>query len=183
VPTDRGKYPSPRDVVVEVPTLTAERQKIRAAEWLYRWNLSMSILGIVFTILTFVGVFTLVLRNFFEGFGLTEFEVLFILLAVVLTVIFGFGFYLDKFLRFWSAQTTVATVRNQFLTSALYQKELLIMKYSQVPQMEGLLHLVEALPDSPAKAQLVEHFRDSLRKLRQTIESKEWQVAPEERTY
>src|SRR5437667_151444 len=104
-------------------------------------------------------------------------------LEVVLTVIFGFGFYLDKFLRFWSAQTTVATVRNQFLTSALYQKELLIMKYSQVPQMEGLLHLVEALPDSPAKAQLVEHFRDSLRKLRQTIESKEWQVAPEERTY
>src|SRR5207237_1314424 len=126
--------------------MTAERQKIRAAEWLYRWNLSMSILGIVFTILTFVGVFTLVLRNFFEGFGLTEFEVLFILLAVVLTVIFGFGFYLDKFLRFWSAQTTVATVRNQFLTSALYQKELLIMKYSQVPQMQGLLHLVEALP-------------------------------------
>src|SRR5437870_42462 len=163
--------------------MTAERQKIRAAEWLHRWNLSMRILGIGFTILTFVGVFTLVLRNFFEGIGLTEFEVLFILLAVVLTVIFGFGFYLDKFLRFWSAQTTVATVRNQFLTSALYQKELLIMKYSQVPQMEGLLHLVEALPDSPAKAQLVEHFRDSLRKLRQTIESKEWQVAPEERTY
>src|SRR5439155_3865068 len=92
VPSDRGKYPSPRDVVVEVPTLTAERQKIRAAEWLYRWNLSMSILGIVFTILTFVGVFTLVLRNFFEGFGLTEFEFLFILLAVVLTVIFGCGF-------------------------------------------------------------------------------------------
>src|SRR5881397_566282 len=178
-----GKYPFARDVGYVGTRMSAERQKIRAAEWLYRWNLSMSILGIVFTILTFVGVFTLVLRNFFEGFGLTEFEVLFILLAVVLTVIFGFGFYLDKFLRFWSAQTTVATVRNQFLTSALYQKELLIMKYSQVPQMEGLLHLVEALPDSPAKAQLVEHFRDSLRKLRQTIESKEWQVAPEERTY
>ncbi len=145
--------------------MSAERQKIRAAEWLYRWNLSMSILGIVFTILTFVGVFTLVL------------------LLVVLTIIFGFGFYLDKFLRFWSAQTTVATVRNQFLTSALYQKELLIMKYSQVPQMEGLLQLIEELPDSPAKTRLVEHFRDSLQKLRKTIESKEWEVAPEERTY
>src|SRR5207245_10795655 len=163
--------------------MSAERQKIRAAEWLYRWNLSMSILGIVFTILTFVGVFTLVLHQYFAEFGLDEAEVLLVLLAVVLVIIFGFGFYLDKFLRFWSAQTTVATVRNQFLTSALYQKELLIMKYSQVPQMEGLLHLVEALPDSPGKAQLVDHFRDSLRKLRQTIESKEWQVAPEEPTY
>lgn len=163
--------------------MSAERQKIRAAEWLYRWNLSMSILGIVFTILTFVGVFTLVLRQFFAEFGLNEAEVLLVLLAVVLTVIFGFGFYLDKFLRFWSAQTTVATVRNQFLTSALYQKELLIMKYSQIPQMQGLLQLIEELPDSPAKTRLVEHFRDSLRKLQKTIDTKAWEVAPEERTY
>src|SRR5207245_3632058 len=131
--------------------MSAERQKIRAAEWLYRWNLSMSILGIVFTILTFVGVFTLVLHQYFAEFGLDEAEVLLVLLAVVLVIIFGFGFYLDKFLRFWSAQTTVATVRNQFLTSALYQKELLIMKYSQIPQMEGLLHLIEELPDSPRR--------------------------------
>jgi len=102
---------------------------------------------------------------------------------VVLTIIFGFGLYLDKFLRFWSAQATVGTVRNQYLTSALYQKELLIMKYSQIPQMEGLLHLIEELPDSPAKARLVEHFHESLRKLRKTIDTKEWEVAPEERTY
>src|SRR2546422_1025262 len=140
-----GKYPFARDVGYVGTRMSAERQKIRAAEWLYRWNLSMSILGIVFTILTFVGVFTLVLRQYFAEFGLNEVEVLLVLLLIVLTVIFGFGFYLDKFLRFWSAQTTVATVRNQFLTSALYQKELLIMKYSQVPQMEGMLHLIEDL--------------------------------------
>jgi len=30
---------------------------------------------------------------------------------------------------------------------------------------------------------VVEHFRDSLRKLQKTIETKEWEVAPEERTY
>src|SRR2546428_85814 len=138
-----GKYPFARDVGYVGTGMSAERQKIRAAEWLYRWNLSMSILGIVFTILTFVGVFTLVLHQYFAEFGLDEAEVLLVLLAVVLVIIFGFGFYLDKFLRFWSAQTTVATVRNQFLTSALYQKELLIMKYSQIPQMEGLLHLIE----------------------------------------
>ncbi len=163
--------------------MSAERHKIRAAEWLYRWNMSMSILGIVFTILTFVGVFTLVLHQYFAEFGLDEAEVLLVLLAVVLVIIFGFGFYLDKFLRFWSAQTTVATVRNQFLTSALYQKELLIMKYSQIPQMEGLLHLIEELPDSPGKTRLVDHFRESLRKLHQTVETKEWEVTPEERTY
>jgi len=163
--------------------MSAERHKIRAAEWLYRWNMSMSILGIVFTILTFVGVFTLVLHQYFAEFGLDEAEVLLVLLAVVLVIIFGFGFYLDKFLRFWSAQTTVATVRNQFLTSALYQKELLIMKYSQIPQMEGLLHLIEELPDSPGKTRLVDHFRESLRKLHQTVETKEWEVTAEERTY
>ncbi len=163
--------------------MSVERQKIRVAEWLYRWNLSMSILGIVFTILTFVGVFTLVLHTYFLEFGLDEAEVLLVLLGIVLVIIFGFGLYLDKFLRFWSAQTTVATVRNQFLTSALYQKELLIMKYSQVPQMEGLLRLIEELPDSPGKLRLVEHFRDSLQKLQKTIETKEWEVAPDERTY
>ncbi|HYT16727.1 MAG TPA: hypothetical protein VEO18_00565 [Thermoplasmata archaeon] len=163
--------------------MKAERLKLRAAEWLYRWNLSMSVLGIVFTILTFVGVFALVLRQYFANIGLNELVVLLVLLAITMTIIIGFGLFLDKFLRFWSAQTTVATVRNQFLTSALYQKELLIMKYSQVPQMEGLLRLVEELPDSPGKLRLVEHFRESLQKLQKTIETKEWEVAPDERTY
>src|SRR5438876_10922760 len=50
-----------------------------------------------------------------RGVWANEVEVLLVLLLIVLTIIFGFGFYLDKFLRFWSAQTTVATVRNQFL--------------------------------------------------------------------
>src|SRR5436309_16126180 len=112
--------------------MSVERQKIKVAEWLYRWNLSMSILGIVFTILTFVGVFTLVLHTYFLEFGLNEAEVLLVLLGVVLAMIFGFGLYLDKFLRFWSAQTTVATVLIQFLTSALHRKVSLIMKCSPV---------------------------------------------------
>src|SRR6266704_840249 len=50
--------------------MSVERQKIRAAEWLYRWSLSNSIIGIVFTILSFMGVFTLVLgRLFVSGDG------------------------------------------------------------------------------------------------------------------
>src|SRR2546430_16836808 len=132
----------------------------------------MRILGIVFTILTFVGVFTLVLHTYFLEFGLNEAEVLLVLLGVVLVIIFGFGLYLDKFLRFWSAQTTVATVRNQFLTSALYQKVLMIMKYSHVLQMEGVLRVIEELPDIPGKLRLVEQIRVSLQKLQQTIDTK-----------
>jgi len=163
--------------------MTVERLKIRAAEWLYRWNLSMSVLGIVFTILTFVGVFALVLKDYFVNFGLNQAVILVVLLAITMTIIIGFGLFLDKFLRFWSAQTTVATVRNQFLTSALYQKELLIMKYSQVPQIEGILRLIEELPDSPGKLRLIEQLRESLRKLQKTIETKEWDVAADERTY
>jgi len=49
--------------------------------------------------------------------------------------------------------------------------------------MEGLLRLVEELPDSPGKMRLVEQFRESLQKLQKTIETKEWEVTPEERTY
>jgi len=77
--------------------MTAERQKIRAAEWLYRWNLSSSIIGIVFTILTFMGVFTLVLGPIFtERFGFTFLQTALLLFLCVLAVIIGFGVYLDK---------------------------------------------------------------------------------------
>src|SRR5205823_14231537 len=59
-------------IVVRDQAMTAERQKIRAAEWLYRWSLSSGIIGIVFTILSFMGVFTLILGPIFtERFGFT----------------------------------------------------------------------------------------------------------------
>src|SRR5947208_1089813 len=93
--------------------MTAERQKIRAAEWLYRWNLSSSIIGIVFTILTFMGVFTIVLGPIFtEKFGFTYLQTALLLFLFVLGVIIGFGVYLDKVIHFWSAQATVARMRN-----------------------------------------------------------------------
>src|SRR5437879_11937006 len=105
--------------------MTAERQKIRAAEWLYRWNLSSSIIGIVFTILTFMGVFTIVLGPIFtEKFGFTYLQTAFLLFLFVLGVIIGFGVYLDKVIHFWSAQATVATTRIQCLVSALHPNEL-----------------------------------------------------------
>src|SRR5207247_9119573 len=101
----------------------ADRQKIRVAEWLYRLNLSMGILGIVFTILTFLGVFTIVLGPLFtQQFGFTFLETALVLLVIVLVVIAGFGVYLDKVIAFWPAQATVATVRNPYLDPTLYQK-------------------------------------------------------------
>src|SRR5256714_12217494 len=110
--------------------MTAERQKIRAAEWLYRWNLSSSIIGIVFTILTFMGVFTLVLGPIFtERFGFTFLQTGLLLFLFVLAVIIGFGVYFDKGIDFWSGRATVASTRNPYLASALYQKKMRSLVY------------------------------------------------------
>src|SRR5437899_9553382 len=114
--------------------MTAERQKIRAAEWLYRWNLSSSIIGIVFTILTFMGVFTIVLGPIFtEKFGFTYLQTALLLFLFVLGVIIGFGVYLDKVIHFWSAQATVATTRNPYLVSTLHPSDLLSLVDIKVP--------------------------------------------------
>ena len=164
--------------------MSAERQKIRAAEWLYRWSLSSSIIGIVFTILSFMGVFTLVLGPLFtERFGFSYLTTAFLLFAFVLIAIIGFGVYLDKVVHFWSAQATVGTVRNPYLVSALYQKELLAMKHVQIPQIRALLVLVDRLADGPEKHELEQSLRASLRRLEETVGHKEWRIEPEERTY
>src|SRR5207302_8526555 len=93
--------------------MTAERQKIRAAECRYRWNLSSSIIGIVFTILTFMGVFTLVLGPIFtERVGFTYFQTALLLFLFVRGVIIGFGAYLDKWIHIRPAAATVAATRN-----------------------------------------------------------------------
>ncbi len=164
--------------------MSAERQKIRAAEWLYRWSLSSGIIGIVFTILSFMGVFTLVLGPLFtERFGLSYLETALLLLAVVLLVIVGFGVYLDKVVHFWSAQATVGTVRNPYLVSALYQKELLAMKHYQIPQMRAMLVLLHGLPEGSEKRELERDLRSSLHRLEEAVGQKEWRIEEPERTY
>jgi len=165
--------------------MTAERQKIRAAEWLYRWSLSSGIIGIVFTILSFMGVFTLVLGPIFtERFGLNYAQTALVLLLIVLGVIIGFGVYLDKVAHFWSAQATVGTVRNPYLVDALYQKELLSLVYIQVPILRSLRALVETQPmeDGRKQAFLAELDR-SLAKVERSIQDKRWSIEPEERVY
>jgi len=165
--------------------MTAERQKIRAAEWLYRWNLSSSIIGILFTVLTFLGVFTLALGPIFtERFGLSYVATAFLLLLFVLAVIIGFGVYLDKVIHFWSAQATVGTVRNPYLVSLLYQKELLSLVYVQQPMLKTLRVLVEAQAMTPgAKQSLLDDLDRSLSKVDQSIRDKRWPIEPHERVY
>src|SRR5207247_10957357 len=165
--------------------MTAERQKIRAAEWLYRWNLSSSIIGIVFTILTFMGVFTLVLGPIFtERFGFTYFQTALLLFLFVLGVIIGFGVYLDKVIHFWSAQATVATTRNPYLVSTLYQKELLSLVYIQVPVLKSLRALLEAQTmDESKKGVFLAELDLSLAKVEQSIREKSWPIEPHERVY
>lgn len=165
--------------------MSAERQKIRAAEWLYRWSLSSSIIGIVFTILSFMGVFTLVLGPIFtERFGFSYLETAFLLFVFVLVAIIGFGVYLDKVVHFWSAQATVGTVRNPFLVDALYQKELLSLLYIQVPVVKSLHVLIEAQSLDPArKRSQLEELDRSLAKIEQTIRDKRWPIEPQERVY
>ena len=162
---------------------SGERQKLRAAEWLYRWNLSNSIVGIVFTILTFLGVFTLLLGPVLSQVGLSYLETALILLVLVVVLIVGFGLFLDRYVKFWSAQATVGTVRNPYLVSMLYQKELLTLKHVQVPQINALLALVEAMDEGPKKREIQESLRSSLRKLGEAISNKEWPVEATERTY
>ena len=164
--------------------MTAERRKIRAAEWLYRWSLSSGIIGIVFTILSFMGVFTLVLGPIFtERFGFSYLQTALVLLLFVLAVIVGFGVYLDKVIHFWSAQATVATTRNPYLVSVLYQKELLSLIYIQVPVLKSLRTLLEGQPLDEGKQALLAELDRSLAKVQQSIQDKSWPIEPHERVY
>ena len=165
--------------------MTAEQQKIRAAEWLYRWNLSSSIIGIVFTIGTFLGVFTFLLGPIFTAqFGFSSLQTALVLFLLVLAVIIGFGLYLDKVIHFWSAQATVATTRNPHLVSALYQKELLSLVYIQVPVLKSLRALVETqMMDESKKHTFLAELDRSLAKVEQSIRDKSWPIEPHERVY
>lgn len=163
--------------------MSLEQHKVRAAEWLYRWQLSSGIVGIVFTILTFLGVFTLILGPVFYQMGLSYLETGLMLLAFVVVGIVGFGLFLDRYVRFWSAQATVGTVRNPYLVSTLYQKELLSLIYIQRPLLQSVKALLEGSADEATRQRLTRDLDRSLEKLDATIRAKVWPIEPEERVY
>src|SRR5207244_13563066 len=132
------------------------------------------------TSLTFMGVFTLVLGPIFtERFGFTYFQTALVLFLLVLAVIIGFGLYLDKVIHFWSAQATVATTRNPYLVSALYQKELLSLVYIQLPVLKSLRALVETqMMDEAKKHAYLTELDRSLAKVEQSIRLNSWPMRP-----
>jgi hypothetical protein len=163
--------------------MKVEGAKVRAAEWLYRWNLSLGIIGIMFTILTFLGVFTLVLGPVFARFGLTYLETGLVLLALVVVVILGFGIFLDKVVKFWAAQATVATVRNPYLVDVLYQKELLALVHIQLPVLRSLRALFDPTLGDADRADAIRRLDRSIAKVEESIRRKRWPIEIDERVY
>ncbi len=168
----------------DIGSVRSERHKVRAAEWLYRWNLSNSIIGVFFTILTFLGVFTLVLGPVFARVGLSYLMTALILLVFVVAVIIGFGLFLDRFVKFWSAQATVGTVRNPYLVDVLYQKELLALIYIQAPLLRSVRALLEGEAADEARRRVIASELDrALAKIEDTIREKRWPIEPSEKAY
>ena len=145
--------------------------KLHLARALFRWNLSLGIIGVIFTALTFVGVFAVL-------FALSWY----VLLVIVLVVVFGTGLFLD-FVKFWAAQATVGTVRNQYLVDTLYQKEALSTKYNQIPQLKTFRLLVEVMPPSDRRDQMLAELDTSILKLEETLRNKRWTIEDDERVY
>ena len=161
----------------------AEATKIWAAKWIYRWNLSNSMVGIIFSALTFMGVFLLLLGPVLATLGFSYLSTAGMLLLVVLGLFFGLGLVLDRIVRFWTAQATVATVRNQYLVNVLYQKELLVLKYSQLPSLEAVSHVVRSLPPSEGRERVLDDLDRSIRKITRAIQDHAWAIESDERVY
>ena len=161
-----------------------EGTKLWVAKQLYRWQLSSGILSIIFSALTFLGVFVLVLGPLLQTlFGFSYFETALMLMAFVVILIFGFGFFLDHGIKFWSAQATVGTVRNQYLVDALYQKELLRTKYNDLPQLYAFKVQLHSLPPTPEREAVLEQLERAIVKMEQTVREHKWTIEPNERVY
>jgi len=152
--------------------------KLRAAEFLFRWNLSASIISIMFSALAFIGIFALVFAAPW-----------YVLLLTVVAIVFGTGFVLDRGVRIWEAQALVGTIRNPWLVDRLYSKELLMLKTSTLPQLEALRFLLTLMPFSlePKHANtrngLVLRIDQNISRIKQSISDKKWTIEPGEDVY
>lgn len=154
--------------------------RIRAAVWLYRWTQGSSIIGIVFSALSFAGIFAIL-------FGASS---LIVTLPVVLLLFFGLGTALDRIAKFWSAQSLVGTVRNPFLVNRMYQKELIVLKVATLTELHALRYILVALPTSPhepkflaQREELVARIDESISRIGIAVAEKKWTVEPGEDTY
>lgn len=155
--------------------MNGDRAKVFGATWLYRWQTSQGILGAIFSALTFTAVFSLLL-----GPMLGTSVAFAAILGIVLVIIFGFGFFLDRVAKFWAAQALVSTVRNPFLLDRLYEKEYLTMVTQHIPVV---LALRELLADGGKHPELVDALDAALARLEQTALDKRWTIKPGEEVY
>lgn len=157
------------------------KSKVFAATWLYRWQMSQGIIGIVFSALTFSGVFTLLLGPVLgELFGIGYAGTLLILVGIVAVIVLTFGLFLDRVAKFWLAQALVSTTRNPFLISRLYQKEALAYVTEKLPEMRAIRAL---LAENGRHTALVEQLDKSIARLEDTVRRGEWTIRPGEETY
>ena len=159
---------------------TIERAKLFVARWLYRWQVSSGILGAVFTALTFAGVFNILLGPILGPLGIGYSTTLLLLVGFVAVLFLGLGFFLDRIVKFWTAQAQVGTVRNPLLYDLVYQKELLTLKERDIPEM---LALRELLADGGKHPGLVASLDEKIARIQRVVEDKKWTVEPGEEAY
>ncbi len=160
--------------------MNGHKVKVWFATQLYRWSMAQSIVGAMFSAMTWAGVFTLLLGPVFQQWGLGYSSTLFLLLAIVLTVFFGIGVTLDRVVRFWAAQAQVGTIRNPWLLNRLYEKEYLSLKTNHIPVVTALREL---LADSGKHPELVVMLDENLERLKKTVEDKRWTIESGENVY
>ena len=155
------------------------RAGLWAATFVYRWQMANGILSIVFSALTFLGVFALLL-------GPTS---LFYLGLATVALMLGFGTLLDRVVKFWHPQSVIATTRNPFLVADFYQKELLLTKTSTLPQLEALRMLLTLMqfPTEPKYAEMrgkfVLQLDENISRIRQAVADKKWDIREGEDVY
>lgn len=157
-----------------------ERGKHFAATWLYRWQQATGVLGAVLSVLTFAGVFVLLLGPVFSQFGFGYSSTFFILMGTVAITFLGFGFLLDRVLRFWTAQSKIGTIRNPWLYDRLYVKEFLNMQIRDLVEMKTLRSLAE---HGGLDSGIIQELDKSIERLEETVRNRKWTVKPGENVY
>ena len=157
----------------------SQRAGLWAATFMYRWQMANGILSIVFSALTFLAVFALLLGPvsvFYLGLS-------------VFALMLGFGTFLDRVLKFWKPQSIVGTMRNPFLVAHMYQKELLMTQESTLPQLEALRMLLTLMqfPTEPKYADMrgkfVLQLDEHISRIKQAVADKKWDIREGEDTY
>jgi len=132
--------------------------------------------------MTFVGVYFVVFNPLLLSVGVPSWATGLLLAMVTLVSVLAFGLYLDR-IRFWEAQSLIATTRNPFLISALYQKEAMSMRYNHIPQLKTFKLLVESLPTGTERDEILNELAAAIAKIEEALANKQWTISDDEQVY